>query len=103
MDADALAALMTSQCTCRAQVDAIRAARTKGEHYIDQARIIKYTPSFDGPTAADVLVLFNAGPGGLVDQDNHRVTSAPPAKGVHRYFMLRRVGGRWLIAAMEAV
>lgn len=103
MNADDFATLFTRTCPCQQQVRAVRLAKAKGEHYIDQVHLIKMTPSVDGPNSADVLVLFNARVGGLVDRHNRQLTSAPAARNVHRDFALAKRGGRWLISRLEVV
>lgn len=101
MDADALAALFTSNCFCRAQVRAVRSAAAKGEHYIDQARLNSVVANTEGPTRADVLVDLNAARGGLVRADGSQVTSGRPQRHVKRVFRLHHVGNQWLITAIE--
>jgi hypothetical protein len=103
MNAAALAALMTDKCPCRAQVRAVRRAARSNEHYIDQARLNHLVTGYEGPSAAYVLVDFDASRGGLVTGDGRHVTTAPPAKGVKRVFRLEKIDGTWLINRIEAV
>jgi hypothetical protein len=97
MDAGALGALLTTSCPCRQQVRAIRSAKSKGEHYVDHVDIIKLIANLDGPKLADVLAIFDARRGGLVDVRGHHVTSAAATKGTQRDFVLVERGGIWLI------
>src|SRR3954452_5449074 len=76
MPADAFAAIMTPDCVCREQVAAIRQAVSKHQRYIDTATVVSITPALESKTAADALVQYNAGPGGLVNSQGQRVTSA---------------------------
>jgi hypothetical protein len=102
MDAAALAALLTPSCPCQAQVDAIRRAVARGEHYVDRASVNVMRTSVQDSRHAYVLVNLDTGPGGLVAANGRRVTSAPARHGVQRVFRLVRHGRRWSIAAIEA-
>ncbi|HET7309884.1 MAG TPA: hypothetical protein VFJ17_01005 [Mycobacteriales bacterium] len=102
MDADPLAQLMTPDCSCRQQIQAIRSAAAVHNHYVDTATITSLTPALDSATTADVLVEFDAGVGGLVDASGRVITKSPPRKGIRRLFLLRLVGHQWLIAEIRA-
>jgi hypothetical protein len=102
MDAAALAALLTPTCPCQAQVEAIRRAAARGEHYVDRASINVMRPSIQDARHAFVLVNLDTGRGGLMTANGRHLTSAPPRHGVQRVFRLVRQGRRWSIAAIEA-
>jgi hypothetical protein len=102
MDPAPLSRLMTADCSCREQITAIRTAATHGRHYVDTATVRSLTAELEGPTTADVLVEFDAGPGGLVDSAGHVITSVPARNGIKRFFRLRLVGVRWLIWEIQS-
>lgn len=102
MAAGALAAMFTQDCPCRAQVRAVRSAARRGEHYVDHATVNVMRASVQDRRHAFVLVNLDTGRGGLVRAAGRVVTSAPPRRGVQRVFRLVQVGGRWLIARIEA-
>jgi hypothetical protein len=103
MDAQALDALFTKDCTCQAQVRAVRRAAKRGEHYTDHASINAIRPNIDGQDLADVLVDYDTRRGGLVDSTGHRVTSTTPKKHVRWVFRLQRLAGDWRITRIEIV
>jgi hypothetical protein len=103
MDANALAALFTPTCRCRALSRSVRLARAMGEHYIARFHLTAVTTAIKNPYSADVLVTFDASRDGLVDRHGHHVTSAPAVKNQSRDFVLVKVHGRWLINAMLIV
>lgn len=103
MNAEGWSAIFTPKCPCQVQAASVRDARRRGEHFIDRDHVLKYTPSVDAPGIADVLVLFNAAKGGLVGPNDQTLSYAPPAKRLHRDFLLVHAGGRWLIARITAV
>lgn len=103
MDPQPLAVLFVPGCPCRAQLRAVRRARVRGEHYVDQVRINALVPSRDGPATADVLADVRASRGGLVTSSGRRVTSVPAKAHVRRLFRLVHRRRGWRIAAIEAV
>jgi hypothetical protein len=103
MNAHALADLFTASCPCQAQVQAIRRAAERGEHYIDHARLNVLRPTVESSRRATVLVDLDAARGGLSRADGTRVTSAPPAHHVQRLFHLVRSHGQWLIDRIDAI
>jgi len=102
MDAEKLASYMSASCTCRRQADAVRAAASKHQHYIDHVAIVSVTPTLDSPTMADVLVEYDAGPAGLADASGRQVTSTAAKRGVRRLIRLQLEGNRWLISEIDA-
>lgn len=102
MNAAPLSQLMTADCTCREQIRAIETAAAQGRHYIDHAILRSITPELDGPTAADVLVEFDAGPGGLVDSAGRAITSVSARAGIRRFFHLVLISGHWLISEIQS-
>jgi hypothetical protein len=103
MDPRPLAVLFAPGCACRAQLRAVRRARRRGEHYVDQVDINALVPSRDGPGSADVLADVRASRGGLVSASGQRLTSVPAKRHLRRVFRLVRRRGSWQIAAIEAV
>jgi len=97
MDSTAIASLMAAGCRCRAQIAAIDAAKSKGEHYIDHVQLVSLTPVRDSSTEFSVLVEYNAAHGGLVDSHGRPVTTSKPRKGVKRLFRVGLHGNQWLI------
>jgi hypothetical protein len=102
MDPAPFAALMTSHCVCRAQVNAIREARDRNQHYIDTVRLVSLTAAMETDSRADVLVQYDARRGGLVDAAGRDVTSTRASAGVKRFFILEKTDGHWLIAEIRA-
>lgn len=103
MNAEALAQLMTPDCTCRQQVAAVRLAAERQEHYIDKATGLNLTASADGRTIVEVLVQYDASRGGLASASGKLISSSPPVRGVKRLFRLRFVNRTWLIYSIQAV
>jgi hypothetical protein len=102
MDPAPLAQLMTASCTCRQQLEAVRSAARKGQHYIDTVRLVSLTAALETRSQADVLVQYRALRGGLVTADGRPVTSTKPRAGIKRFFVLQKIGGTWLIAEIRA-
>jgi hypothetical protein len=102
MDPAPFAALMTPDCVCRAQVNAIREARDRNQHYIDTVRLVSLTAAMETDSRADALVQYDARRGGLVDSAGRHVTSTRALAGVKRFFILEKVNGHWLISEIRA-
>ena len=103
MDPHSLASLFTAACPCRAQVQAVRRAAARGEHYIDHAHLNALRPTIESSRRAVVFVDLAAASGGLRRADGTVVTSAPPARHVRRVFHLVKISDRWLIDQIDAV
>jgi hypothetical protein len=103
MDPDALAALMTRRCECRAQVRAVRRNAARGRRYLDHVVHLVVTPDLDGPRVATVLVRFDVTREGLVDAAGRQITSNHRHVGVRRIFRLVRTAGGWRIYMIQAV
>jgi hypothetical protein len=100
MDSTALARLLTPDCPCQQQVEAIRTAAANGQRYLDRTRIKALRVNLDGPGAADVLADYQLVRGGLVDAAGRHLTRITP----HRLrwdFRLRRVNGQWRINRID--
>jgi len=103
MDPAALAALMTTDCPCRAQVHAIARAAAQHEHYVDHARVNALRASVDGPALVDVLADVTITRGGLRSASGAVISTVAARAHLRRDFRLVRVHGRWLIDRIEAV
>jgi hypothetical protein len=103
MNADGFAELMTEDCLCQQQVDAIRNAVARHEHYIDAVKLVSLTAALESRSRADVLVQYNARRGGLVEASGRQVTSTPAKAGLKRFFVLVLKENRWLISEIRAV
>jgi hypothetical protein len=101
--AGALEAITTSSCKCRNAPKSVRDAVAKHEHYVGSSRIISFTPSMDGTSAAEVLVEYDYSSGGLQASDGHFVTRIAGRKHVEANFRLVLSRGRWLIATIETI
>lgn len=101
MDGAALARLMTPDCTCREQVNAVRAAAARGERFVYETTIVAVTVRPDGAGRASVLVEYNTGAAGIIDSSGRRVTSSRPQRGLKRLFRLRHEQHGWLIGAIQ--
>ena len=102
MDYRSLASLMAATCSCQEQVHAIRAARLRGQHYVDHWENLTLASVINGPKSVDVLAEYDAASGGLVDKKGRRITSAPPKAGVKRLFRVELQGTKWLISSISA-
>jgi hypothetical protein len=102
MDPAALTSLFTAGCPCQAQVQAVRRAAARDEHYVDRARLRAGPASVEDPHHAYVLVDLDTSAGGLERANGTRVTSAAPQHDLQRVFRLVRVGRAWLIERIEA-
>ena len=102
MRAAPLARLMTPDCPCRAQVDAVRSALRRDERYTDRVRVIRLVAHLDRPGLIDVVVTLDVAHAGLAGPAG-RVTAPTTVHNLHRELLLRRIGNRWLVERVIAV
>jgi hypothetical protein len=103
MDADALAALFTDNCSCQEQVRAIRKTKSQGNRYTQQAKVVELTPSLVDRAHGVVLATFNESAGGVVDGHGKYVRKTSARRDVDRQFHLVRKGDHWLIAQIDSL
>jgi hypothetical protein len=103
MAAGPVADLLTAECSCRAQITAIRAAIRRGERYTDRIRVTHLVAYLDRPDLVDVAVSLDVRAGGLVDSGGRRLRAPTTLHNLHREILLRLTGGRWLIDEVLAV
>jgi hypothetical protein len=96
-------ALMTKNCKCRKFVRTLRHLQTKHEHFFGAAKVLRITPVIDDPHTTQVLVTYNAGPGGIKGPTGRTVSRGKPLNLASLNYILVRAGPRWLIARIDII
>jgi hypothetical protein len=102
-NADALAAMLTRDCTCRRVVRSMRQMAASGRQYFGRSSLVSLRPYIDSPTEADVYVEYNYSSGGYKDAAGRVLHSEPGRTGVKVDFRLTPVGGRWIISRIDLI
>jgi len=99
----ALAALMTSNCTCRRVATSTIDVAKKHQTYFGLTKVVSITPVVDGPTVADALVEYNYGDSGIKDSQGHVISRSPGRHGSKLLFYFSLVGGSWRISQVRSI
>jgi hypothetical protein len=102
-NANALARLMTPDCTCQEVVQSTRSAVAKGQQFFGSNRVLSVVPSLDGPAAADVVVTYDYTRSGVKDRTGHVISSGRGRNGTTQDFRLVKRNNAWLINAILRV
>ena len=103
VNARALAAIMTGDCSCRDVVRATEQAVAKNQHFFGTNSLRAVTPVLDSETAAEALVTYDYTNSGLEDAHGRVVSSGPGRTGTTQNFRLIKSGSTWLIQAIIRV
>jgi hypothetical protein len=99
-NADALAALMAADCSCRAASNATRRAAVAGESYFGKNRLRSLVANLDGAGQADVLVTYDYSAGGRKGSTGTVLSRSKAHRGATVDIGLTKVGSRWLMATI---
>jgi len=102
-NANALAALMTKDCTCRRVARSIRRLATAHRSYFGHSTVVTLRPSIDSQSNADVYVQYDYTRGGYRDDGGHILHIEPGHVGVKVDFRLVGNGSGWLIAQVDLI
>ena len=99
-NANALAALMTEDCTCRRVAESTREIAARHQHYFGHTRLVAVTPALDGPADADALVQYDYSDGGIRDSSGRILSRSQGRRGALLSFRLVRSGSGWVISSV---
>lgn len=100
---EALAALMTPDCSCRRVATSTVDAAKKHQSYFGVTKVVSITPIIDGATSADALVEYNYGDSGLRDSQGHTLSRSRGHDSSKLMFYFRLVDGHWLISTVRSI
>ena len=103
MNAAGVAALMTSDCRCRAVPREIARRARAGERYYGTAHRLSLLPSRDDAINAEVLAQYDAVRYGLIGANGTVIEHDPLRHGIVENFRLVRSHGRWLIWEIDQI
>jgi hypothetical protein len=99
-NADALASLMTRECSCRAAASATRQAAVAGETYFGKNQLRSVVANLDGARQADVLVTYDYSAGGRRGSTGTVMSHSQAHRGATVDIRLTKLGDRWLMATI---
>ena len=100
---EALAALMTADCTCRRVATSTIDIARKHEMYFGVTKVVSITPVVDSPTLADALVEYSYDDSGIRDSRGHVISRSPGRRGSKLLFYFSLENGAWRISEVRSI
>jgi hypothetical protein len=99
----ALAGLMTPNCTCRRVATSTIDVAKKHQTYFGVTKVVSITPVVDGPTVADALVQYDYGDSGIKDAHGRVISRSAGRRGSKLLFYFALVSGTWRISQVRSI
>jgi hypothetical protein len=99
-NADALARLMTADCSCRRVAESTREVARRAQHYYGKTSVANVRVEIDNNSIAEALVQYSVARSGIAEANGRRLTNYAPVVGAKINFVLQLTKGEWLISQL---